>query len=281
VESKHDLVDWLGAFATLGTASSSSALAQLGGAMPSLDLTPDKPQPFGFKVLWFAVKTSDPTSVLDALEFGEATPSNWASGLAAVYGDSKSGEAWVFASPPVSGWILVVSSSLPYPTNEIHHDTGKKFDVLFSRLMKHFDDVQFFGSNRVAGFVAWARALNGKPIRIFAYADEVMANVGEQTSEEAKLGFANFGGLSPSDALDEMFRIAEEREKVRNTLVAGGLSQREARARVRQNGRDAIPDERDVVDLAALWSVDPTQLSDQDHLLGLGLAARLPKNLTQ
>jgi hypothetical protein len=24
------------------------------------DQTPDKPQPFGFKVIWFALKTSDP-----------------------------------------------------------------------------------------------------------------------------------------------------------------------------------------------------------------------------
>jgi hypothetical protein len=245
-------------------------------AMPSFDQTPDKPQPFGFKVNWFAVKTSDPSAVLDAFEIGEATPSNWASGIAAAYGDAS-----VFVSPPVSGWILVVSSSLPYPTNETHHDIGRKFDVLFSRLMKQFEDVQFFGSHRVVGFVTWARALNGKPIRVFSYADEIMANVGEQTSEEAKLGFANLGGLSPSDALDEMFRIADRQHAEQDALVASGLSQREARARVLQTRRDAIPDESDVVDLAALWSVDPTRLSDQDHPVGLGLAARLPKDLTQ
>jgi hypothetical protein len=43
--------------------------------------------------------------------------------------------------------------------------------------MKRFDDVQFFGSYRVSDFVTWARALNGKSVRIFAYADsEVLAN---------------------------------------------------------------------------------------------------------
>jgi hypothetical protein len=249
--------------------------------MPSFDQTLDAPESFGFKVSWFAVKTSDPASVLDALEFGEATPTNWASGLAAAYGDPQSSDSWVFVSPTVSGWVLVVGSSLPYPTNETHHDIGNKFDLLFSRLMKRFDDVQFFGSHRVVGFVTWARALNGKPVRIFAYADEVMANSGEQTSEEAKLGFANLSGLSPSDALDEMFRIADEQEKEQDMLVASGLSQKEARARVRQAGRDAIPNEIDVVELAALWSIDPTRLSDQDHPAGLGLAARLPTNVTQ
>ena len=56
--------------------------------------------------------------------------------------------------------------------------------------MQRFDDVQFFGSHRGVDFVAWARALNGKPVRIFAFADEVMANFGKQTPEEAKLAFA-------------------------------------------------------------------------------------------
>jgi hypothetical protein len=34
--------------------------AQQGGdTMPSFDQTPDAPQPFGFKILWFAVKAAD------------------------------------------------------------------------------------------------------------------------------------------------------------------------------------------------------------------------------
>ncbi len=208
-------------------------------------------------------------------------PANWASGLAAMYGDSQSSDAWVFASPPVSGWVLVVGSSLPYPTNETHHDIGRRFDVLFSRLMQRFDDVQFFGSHRVVDFVAWARALNSKPVRIFAFADEVMANFGDQTLEEAKLGFANLGGFSPTEALDEIFRIAGEQDAEQDALMASGLSHREARARVLQKGRHALHSETDVVDLAALWSIDPSRLSEQDHPPGVGLAVRLPEDLAQ
>jgi len=48
----------------------SAALVQFGCAMPSFDQTPDKPQSFGHKVSWFAVKVSNTASVLDALEFG-------------------------------------------------------------------------------------------------------------------------------------------------------------------------------------------------------------------
>jgi len=249
--------------------------------MPSFDQTPDKPEPFGFKISWFAVKASNPALVLDALELGEATPANWASGLEAAYGQSHKDDPWIFISPPVSGWVLVVGFSLPYPTIETHHDIGKRFDVLFSRLMQRFDDVQFFGSYRVVGFVAWGRALRGKPIRIFAFADTVLANVGEQTPEEAKLGFPDLSGLSPSDAEDRIFKIAEQQDAEEAALIASGLSGREARARLRQDGRHAFVSETDVVKLAGLWSVDPTQLSNEDRPPSLGLAARLLKDLAQ
>ncbi len=254
--------------------------------MPSFEQTPDAPQSFGFKVFWFAVRAADPAAVLDALEFGEATPANWESGLAAVYSRSApdGDDRWVFASPALSGWILVVGSSLPYPTIETHHDTGKRFDVLFSRLMTRFGDVQFFGSHRVVDFVTWARAVKGEPTRIFTWSGSegaVLANLGEQTPEEAKLRFADLSGLSPSDAGDKIFAIQEERGAEGDKLVASGLSRREALARVRENGCSGIPRETDVIKLAALWSIDPMALDDQDHPPDLGLAAPLPKDLAQ
>lgn len=252
--------------------------------MPEFDQTPDFPEEFGFKTSWFAVKASDPASVLDTLEFGEATPANWSSGLAATYGHSQDSEAWVFVSPPIGGWVLVVGSWLPYPTNEIHHDIGKKFDLLFSRLMRRFEDVQFFGSHRVVEFAAWARALNGKPLRIFAWTGSegaVLANIGEQTAEEAKLGFTDLSGLSPSDAGEKIFAIAGEQQDAQDAFVASGLSRRDARAKALQNGRSAFPGETDVIDLAGLWSINPLEIQDQDDPSALGLAVRLPKELAQ
>lgn len=125
--------------------------------MPSFNRTPDKPQPFGFKVNWLALRTSDPSAVVDALELGEATPANWESGLAAVY-SSKRDDAWVFVSPPVGGWVLAVSWLLPYPTVQSHDDAGRKFDALFSRLMNRFDDVQFMEAT------AWLTSLLGRAL---------------------------------------------------------------------------------------------------------------------
>ena len=129
--------------------------------MVSFDQTPDTPPAFGYKVAWFAVKASDAASVLEALELDEAMPANWASGIEAAYGHSawKESGPWVFVSPPVNGWILAVSASWPYPVDiERNRDIGQKFDVLFHRLMMRFDEVQFFGSHRVADFVAEPRA---------------------------------------------------------------------------------------------------------------------------
>ena len=248
--------------------------------MPPFNQTPDQPEPFGYKVSWFALKASDPASVLDALQFGEATPANWSSGLAAAY--SHGDDGWVFVSPPLNGWVLAISSRWPYPTIETHHDIGARFDVVFSCLMKRFDDVQFFGSHRVSDFAAWARAQNGEPTRIFSWGDgQVCMNFGDQTPEEAKLGLVGLTGLSPSDATDEIFRMAEERGEEEERLVANGLSREEAQKKVLQNARRTFPEEDDVIALAALWSIDPTQLTDQGHPPGLGLAARLPNDLRQ
>jgi hypothetical protein len=107
--------------------------------------------------------------------------------------------------------------------------------------MKRFDDVQFFGSYRVVGFVAWARALQGRPVRVFAYADgdgEVRANIGEQTPEEAKLRIATLSGLSPTAARDKLNYMAKQREAEESAVVGKGLTPRDAPAKVQKNARD-------------------------------------------
>ncbi len=250
--------------------------------MSSFDQTPDKPQAFGYKVLWFAAKAADAASVIDALKLKDAVPANWVSGLAAANPDtfSPDGDRWLFVSPSINGWVLAVGSWLPYPTAETHHDIGAKFDTMFALLAARFDEVQFFGSHRVSDYCAWARAVNGEPVRIFAYGGEVLMNLGDQTPEEAKLGLPDLSGFSLSDAEDKIFTVAEELDAEQERLAASGLSQDEAYERA-YGGRHAFPTEEDVVELAALWSIDPTHLSEGDHAPGLGLAARLPEIMRQ
>ena len=105
-------------------------------------------------------------------------------------------------------------------------------------------------------------------------------NVGDQTPEEAKLGLPDLSGLSLSDAEDKLFSVAEGLDAEQEKLVESGLSQGEAYERAYQ-GCHAFPNEQDVVALAALWSIDPTQLSERDHAPGLGLIVRLPEAMRQ
>lgn len=250
--------------------------------MPAFVQTPDTPEAFGFKILWFAIATADPAAVVEALDFGPATPANWASGLAAAYGRDRlqTPERWVFVSPPVDGWVLVAGTCLPHPVAiDEHRAIGRKFDILFARLMARFDDVQFFGSHRVADLVTWARARGRRPERIFCYGGSgVLANFGEQTAEEAQLGFIDFSGLSPEEADDRIFAIADERNLEEERLIASGVSPRDALARVQESSRSPFPGETDAVDLAALWSLDPTELS-AGHPDGVGFAVRVPPDL--
>src|SRR5262249_45270564 len=126
----------------------------------------------------------------------------------------------------------------------------------------------------------------GKPVRIFSYAHStstVFANLGEQTPEEAKLGLADLSGLSPAAAGEKLDELSGERSEevaqAARALVATGLKPPEAWARAgKECRRDPTPDETDVAALAALWSIDPTQLSQQQHPVGVGLVARLPTN---
>ncbi len=195
------------------------------------------PDDFGFKINWFAIKTTDSQAVVDALNLGPARVANWRTGLQAAYSSRFKGykDEYVFVTPAVEGWVLMVGVSLPYPVMhsvDRHNGIGQAFDVLFERLGKVFSEVQFFGNYRVVGFVAWALMKDGNIERIFSMADELYANVGKQTVEEAALGLPRLDGLSLDEATSKMFE--EETRHCR---------------------------EQDVLFLAEKWSINPGTLS--------------------
>jgi hypothetical protein len=237
-----------------------------------IEATPDKPVSFGFKTMWFAIRDATPDAVLNALGIADAKPANWATGLHLAGGR----EPWVFVSPPLDGWVFIAGGIwMPHPArgSEWLDGTGRKFAALTGRLLPHFSDVQFFGSYRVTGFVAWMRAVDGKVIRAFAFNDaDCWENAGAQTPEESQLQFADVSGLPPEEVNDRIFSEEEAREERREALLQGGLSP----AEIRELLPNALADEEDVLRLAALWSLDPSLLERGEHEAGVGFVARFP-----
>lgn len=264
----------------LGTAALAS-----GADAPLLDPTPDRPEPFGYKVSWFAVQAHDSKLVVEALGLGGGTTANWSSGIKAAYRQPTGAERpRAFVSPPIGGWVFVVGSSLPYPDAGSSVEASKfknPFYELLSRLSSRFHDVQFFGSYRVVGLTAWARAVKGNVQRVFAYADgEVYVNVGEQSSEERQLNFANLSGLTPAQATERIFDIAQQQEAEEDELASKGLPPTETLAHSQQSTRNPIPDEECVLELATLWSINPNEFP-LEWSLGNGVVISLPKEFAQ
>jgi hypothetical protein len=256
---------------------------------PAGAMGPDAPLSFGYKTNWFAVRSQDPAAVARALGLSELVVVNWANGLAAatVRPGATQAEPSVFISPPVDDWVFVVGSSLPYPDHkptrtDDEAQTDRRFDHLFTALAVKFPEVQFFGSYRTVGFNAWARARHARIERIFSYADgEVLANVGDQSTEERALKFPDLSGMSIETARDALLAGAVRRDRREEQLLADGLDRKATDEALREDGRAPIPDEEDTLDLAGAWSVNPSLLEGRALPPGTGFSARLPMEMRQ
>src|SRR5579872_433912 len=107
---------------------------------------------------WLAVKSRNPTLVQAALNLHRATPCSWEEGLVEAREDK------LFISPPVSGWVFVVGTSLPEPAEDV--DACYKFLTSLSRKLGH---VQFFSVNRVLNHHSWALIENGRVFRGYSW----------------------------------------------------------------------------------------------------------------
>jgi hypothetical protein len=194
-----------------------------GYAPITIESTPDTPGSFGFKNSWLAIRTDEPEAVLAALSIGRFRAANWRTGVAAAY------QTGVFVSPPVEGWVLVVSREIPGLGSD--SDTTRWGRAL-TPLANRFQEVQYFTTHRIVDYHAWAQFEQGELIRAFAWlgeSGETLEDFGNPTDEEIELGFAAFDSLAAE--------------------VEDGESE-DRRA----------PTEADVMVLAGLWSVDPSEL---------------------
>ncbi len=126
---------------------------------------------------WLAVRCGNPLVVQSALGLNRATPCTWEEGLTAAH------EQKLFISPPIGGWILVMGSSLPDPSDDV--DKCFRFIHTLSRKLGH---IQFFAVNRVLQHHAWVQAEFGQIRRGYAWAGKTIWNQGTKTVAETQLG---------------------------------------------------------------------------------------------
>lgn len=208
------------------------------------DASPDRPHPFGYKMSWLAIRTTDTQAVVNALDVESPELSNWRSGIGTVYCDDFS-ESHIFISPPVEGWTFVVGLALPHPLGRNFAD---KSTELLLGLGARFPEVQYYFTYPLIDFFAWARIVDGKLTRAFAMGDEgTLWNKGRTSREEMSLGL-------------KLFEL------------------RGVRGRRGEAGGEIMlhPTEEHVLLLASKWSLDPTRIDQRRTDPGLGYMGRAP-----
>lgn len=205
---------------------------------------PDEPYGFGFKITWWAIPSSDTDAVVAAIELQDAQPANWKAGIMHAY------QGHVFVTPQVDGWTLVTGISLASDLVEKNGMIRKSLEAL----SQTFGEAQLFSTHRVVEHHLWAKAVQGKLIRAYAYlgeTGETLWDEGEATPEEQKLGFAFFDERSPEAESDTYWE--------RDDLTCA--------------------DEMSVMNIAKEWSVAPVDLDPfkpTERKLGvLGTEARI------
>lgn len=192
------------------------------------EVTPRSPVGWGPKCGWLAVRTTDPERVIAALSLERVESIDWARGVGAGHAGR------VFVSPPVDGWVLVMSTSFPMGLVDI--EEAKEGADLVSRLSATLDgEVQYFETDRVIESHTWMRAEHGTIVRAYSFIGErgeTPLAIGPQSDEEAALGFAFFDDRSPEAESDRYWD--------RDDLT--------------------FPTEAEVFALAAEWSLDPGEL---------------------
>jgi hypothetical protein len=213
-----------------------AVLAPLSRRYGSDIVAADMPVPFGPKIAWLAVETTDTRALAEALELREIGEATWGDGIAAAQ------QGAVFVTPPLADWTLVVGTSL-FPPDRT--DTFVK--PLLERLSRRFGEAQYFATQSDFQLHIWARGRRGRLMRGYGWLGQralTLWNEGAPTEEEEDLGFQFSDGLGDPT----------------------GITTQSSRT----------PDESCVTQLAYLWSIDPTKLDANYKEPVLGLLGRWP-----
>jgi hypothetical protein len=185
--------------------------------------------PFRLPGCWLAIKSRNSHAIQSALGLHNAKPCPLSQGLA--------GEEKLFIAPPVNGWVLVMGSGLPDPSEDV--DVSFRFLLELSRRVGL---VQFFSASRVVHHHAWVMADRGRIVRAYAWAGRTIWLQGIRTAAEKELDLKCFNYL-------EMAEPAPFGQPDAASLNV-----------------DKVPL------LAARWSIDPGRLDERFLQLERGIA---------
>ena len=197
---------------------------------------PDQPISFGYKCMWFAIKSAHTEELVKILNLIDIRPCNWQMGIEKAYENS------VFITPPINDWTIACGRGLP------HGDTKEgieKVKDILKHLSKEYGEAQFFCTHRVVELHCWIRAVEGNIQRVYSYLGESGENIkieGDATEFEKTLHLVDTFSV---EAREENYF---ERDDV------------------------TLPDEEIVMRVAENWSINPSTLeSRMDVSPGLGL----------
>jgi hypothetical protein len=136
----------------------------------------------GYKTSWLAVQHATPQDVADALGLDHRLATDWASGTEAAYRHG------VFVARPHPQWTIAHSRiHLPPDLDASSPD----FPQWLLSLSAKLGDLQFFATDRIGDYHAWARVDANRLTRAYCYIGErgeVPLHLGERTDIEVELG---------------------------------------------------------------------------------------------
>lgn len=205
---------------------------------------PDRPRPFGYRMSWIAIRTSDTDTVMRSLGLSNPIVANWDSGVGTIYDDALS-DTYIFITPPVRGWTFVCGLPLPQPISPAFAD---KLTPLLVGLSQVFGHVQYFAAFPIIDFFGWVRMQQGRMVRGFIIGDQgVIWDKGRLTPEEKALGLKFY----------DVRGIRGRKGDAGGAIVL-------------------YPTEDQVLRLAASWGLDPLLIDKSNAAPALGWIATAP-----
>jgi hypothetical protein len=182
--------------------------------------------PFGFRNMWFAIKTNDFESVKKKLSeiLDDATETDLTSGLKEAWNGS------FCLIKPINGWTLLVSSS------------GYNLRESLKKMSTDFQEIQFFATHGSSNYLVCSKFINGEVIRDFSTGDSAINfNVGTPTVIEIEVA------------------ESEKLNQTKNEKNAGMIEFHRTREILEYLG-----DPAGLMQIAGSWSIDPSNLNNYE-----------------